>query len=283
MAVPGDATTRSPLEPARLASLLEQAGPHRGLVWRVRLEDAAPSTNAVVAGEARAGAPEGTVLVVEHQTAGRGRLDRAWKTPRGSALTLSALLRPPVAPEAWPWLPLLTGLAVTDALSGVLGPRAAGLKWPNDVLVAERKICGILVERIETPTGPAAVLGAGLNTGQTGAELPLASATSVRRETGAEPDRTALLAALLGAVGERYAAWCAAGGATERLRRDYARSCVTLGRPVRVEMPTGAALTGTAAAVDGSGRLVVADGDRRTAVGAGDVVHVRVVDPGAPA
>ncbi len=255
--------------------LLAGGGPRPGHPWRPRVRDAAASTNAVVADEARAGAPEGTVLAVEHQTAGRGRLDRVWETPRGSALTFSVLLRPPLPPESWPWLPLLTGLAVTDGLVGVLGRGEAGLKWPNDVLVGERKICGILVERVETPAGPAAVVGAGLNTGLTGAELPFPGATSVRRETGAEPDRTALLAALLAGLGERYAAWCAAGGSPERLRADYARACVTLGREVRVDLPTGPPLVGSAVAVDDGGRLVVAHAGGRTAVGAGDVVHVR--------
>ncbi len=282
MAVTGEPITRPPLEPRRLASLLAGAGPRPGGDWRVGVEEAAASTNATLAGEARAGAAEGVVLVVEHQTAGRGRLDRVWQTPPRSALTFSALLRPPVPAQDWPWLPLLAGLAVADALGDVLGAGAAGLKWPNDVLVAERKICGILLERVETPTGPAAVLGVGLNTGLSEAELALPTATSVRLETGAEPDRTALLAGLLHALGGRYAAWCAAGGAAT-LRGAYTRACVTLGREVRVEMPTGPPLTGTAESIDGSGRLVVVDGARHVAVGAGDVVHVRATGgPGVP-
>lgn len=282
MAVTSGPATPPLLDPHRLAALLGATGPRPGRAWRARVEDAAASTNAVVAEEARAGAPEGTVLVVEHQSAGRGRLDRVWQTPRGTALTFSVLLRPPVAPRGWPWLPLLTGLAVTDGLAGLLGPGAAGLKWPNDVLVAERKICGILVERVETPAGPAAVVGAGLNTGLSRAALPFPGATSVGRETGVEPDRTALLADLLRALGRRYAAWCAGGGSPDRLHDDYARACVTLGRAVRVEMPSGVPLTGTATAVDEAGRLVVAEGAAVSAVGAGDVVHVRALGPEAP-
>jgi BirA family biotin operon repressor/biotin-[acetyl-CoA-carboxylase] ligase len=239
-----------------------------------------PSTNAVVADRARQGAPEGLVVVTEHQTAGRGRLDRTWETPPHSALTFSVLLRPPVEQvpaQRWPWLPLLTGLAVTSVLREE--GYAAGVKWPNDVLLRnaageERKVCGILVERIETLDGPAAVVGIGLNTSLTADELPVPTATSLALESGRPVDRTAVLLHLLRGVFAHYADWVADPDA---LRPAYAAASSTLGREVRAEMPGGQTLVGTATAIDETGRVVIATAQGEQAVGAGDVVHLRPI------
>lgn len=240
---------------------------------RVEVVDAAPSTNVLVAERARSGAAEGLVVVAEHQTSGRGRLDRSWETPARAALTFSVLLRPRVGPVEWPWLPLMTGYAVCRALREA--GFEAGVKWPNDVLVGERKVAGILMERVETHDGAAAVLGIGLNVSTSAAELPVDTATSVALATGSAPDRTELLARVLGRLADEYDAWQAAEGPTrtEMLRAAYTEACVTIGREVRVELPGGEVRTGTARGIDSDGRLVV-DG---FAVGAGDVVHVRRV------
>jgi BirA family biotin operon repressor/biotin-[acetyl-CoA-carboxylase] ligase len=235
-----------------------------------------PSTNAVLAARAREGAPEGLVIVTEHQTAGRGRLDRVWETPRHSALTFSVLLRPPVErvpAQRWPWLPLLAGLAVTSVLRDE--GYDAGIKWPNDVLVADRKVCGILVERIETPDGPAAVVGIGLNTSLTPEELPVPTATSLAIESGGPVDRTAVLLHLLRGLFGHYADWVADPDA---LAASYAEASVTLGRRVRAELPGGRMLVGTATAIDETGRVVVATAEGERTVGAGDVVHLRPDD-----
>ena len=257
----------NPLDPARLAPL------------GVEVLPATPSTNAVVAERALAGAPEGLVVVTEHQTAGRGRLDRGWETPAGSALTFSVLLRPQVPPQRWPWLPLLTGYAVAKTLRAA--GYAATLKWPNDVLLGERKVAGILVERVEGPSGPAAVVGIGLNVLLTGEQLPVPTATSLLVESGQEqpvPDRTDLLALLVQGLMEAYDAWQAGeeGPATTHLRESWTRVCSTLGRDVDVAMPDGSTLSGRAAGIDEHGRLVVVpEGGPEVAVAAGDVVHVR--------
>ncbi|MFL6001173.1 MAG: biotin--[acetyl-CoA-carboxylase] ligase [Nocardioides sp.] len=263
------ADPRPPLDPEGLGALHAALG--RDL--RVEVVDTVPSTNAVVADRARAGAPHGLVLVAEHQTAGRGRLDRAWETPARAALTFSVLLRPRVPASEWPWLPLLAGHALAIALREAEVP--AGLKWPNDVLVGERKIAGILLERVDSHDGAAAVLGIGLNVSTTEAELPVDTATSIALATGSAPDRTELLARVLGRLADEYDAWQAAEGSTrtETLRAAYTEACVTIGREVRVELPGGEVRTGTARGIDSGGRLVV-DG---FAVGAGDVVHVRRV------
>jgi BirA family biotin operon repressor/biotin-[acetyl-CoA-carboxylase] ligase len=187
------------------------------------------------------------------------------------ALTFSTLLRPDAPAAEWPWLPLLAGVAVVGALRQ--HDVDARLKWPNDVMLAgpdgEAKAAGILVERVETGTGPAAVLGIGLNVHQDASELPVATATSVRLATGRDLDRTTLLESLLARLRAEYAAWSAGGGAA--LRPAYVAACGTLGREVRVELPGGGELTGRATDVDTGGRLVVGG----TPVAAGDVVHVR--------
>jgi BirA family biotin operon repressor/biotin-[acetyl-CoA-carboxylase] ligase len=237
--------------------------------WHVELVDATPSTNALAAERARAGAEPGLVVVTEHQTAGRGRLDRVWETPARSSLTFSVLLQPHVPPADWSWLPLLTGYAVQAALADRL-PDVA-LKWPNDVLVEDRKVCGILVERIETDRGPMAVVGIGINVDQTIDELPVALATSVSLETGEPVERTGLLGQVLGSLHGLQGLL----DDTAALRRAYADVCSTLGRTVDVHLPSGDVRRGEALDIDASGALVVGTGDGAFTVAAGDVVHVR--------
>lgn len=273
MPVTDDSGERPPLDSTHLAHPDADLAP--GLV--VEVVDAAPSTNALVAERARAGAAEGLVIVAEHQTAGRGRLDRVWETPARAALTQSLLLRPAVPPEAWPWLPLLAGYAVAKALRAE--GFAADVKWPNDVLIRGRKVAGILVERVETPDGPAAVVGIGLNVSQTDAELPVQTATSLAIEAGSPPDRTHLLITLLSTLHEAYDAWSTGGEAgTARLRASYAAACSTVGEDVRVDLPSGEVLTGRATGIDADGRLEVMGPSGATVVGAGDVIHVRALD-----
>jgi BirA family biotin operon repressor/biotin-[acetyl-CoA-carboxylase] ligase len=265
---------RPPLDAERLAS----ADPDLLPGLQVEVVEEALSTNALVIERASSGAAEGLVVVAEHQTSGRGRLDRTWETPARSGLTFSVLLRPTAPQQSWPWLPLLAGYAVAKALKAV--GFEASVKWPNDVLLADRKVAGILVERIETTGGAAAVVGIGLNVGMTAEELPVPEATSLAVEQGVVPDRTELLVSVLASLWESYTAWQEGGDlAGMRLAESYAAACATIGRRVRVALPSGQALTGTATGIDPSGRLLVEhpgeDGVGRTAVSAGDVVHVR--------
>ena len=219
-----------------------------------------PSTNAVVAARARAGAAEGLVVVADHQTAGRGRLDRTWVTPPRSALTFSALLVPDRVPVArWPWLPLLAGVAVVEGVRRATGLGCV-LKWPNDVLLDGAKLAGILVERVERPDhghrGAAAVVGVGLNVSTTAAELPVETATSLLLAGAGEVDRAALLENVLAALREEYDAWLAVGGdATGRLRTTYLQACDTVGRDVRVALPDGTTLTGRATCFETRSRV----------------------------
>ena len=268
--MPAPDPNRPPLDATAIAKAV---GPR----WRLEVVEASPSTNADVARRARAGEPAGLVLVAEHQTAGRGRLDRAWVTPPRAALTASLLVDPgAVPPGRWPWLPLLTGVVVADAVREVTG-LAARLKWPNDVLVAEagemRKVAGLLVELADRPAGTAAVVGVGLNVSSTREELPVETATSLALAGADALDRAALLLALLRGFGRRFDTWLADGGGG--LRTSYVAACSTLGREVRVDLPEGRVLDGQAVDVDADGRLLVDDGARVHALGAGDVVHVR--------
>jgi BirA family biotin operon repressor/biotin-[acetyl-CoA-carboxylase] ligase len=266
-----DPAARPPLDAETLAA----ADPDLLTGLTVEVVEEAASTNALVIERARSGAAEGLVVAAEHQTAGRGRLDRTWETPARSALTFSVLLRPTAPTAAWPWLPLLAGYAVDKALKAA--GFEASVKWPNDVLLDGQKVAGILVERVETDAGPAAVVGVGLNVGMTAEELPVPEATSLAvASPGAVPDRTQLLVSLLASLWESYTAWQEGGDlAGMRLAESYVAACATIGRQVRIDLPSGEVLNGTASGIDPSGRLLVEHGGGRTAVSAGDVVHVR--------
>jgi BirA family biotin operon repressor/biotin-[acetyl-CoA-carboxylase] ligase len=262
-------------------------------LWsRVSVVAETGSTNADLIAAARDGAAEGTVLVAERQNAGRGRLGRPWITEPGAALTFSVLLRPVLVPAAArSWLPLLTGVAVAAGIRAQTG-LDVGLKWPNDVVAAGGdgpaglgKLAGILAEL----SGDAVVIGIGLNVASTPA-LVGASAPGGGRPTGLAPaslasigaagvGRAALLTAILRQLEHWYLRWTggsAPGDAVASgLRAEYLRSCRTVGRDVRVELPGGTFLTGRARDIDGSGRLLVASADGVEPVSAGDVIHVR--------
>lgn len=263
--------SRPPLEPAELVLRL---GP--GSRWDTHVLDETPSTNLVLADYAREGRDEGFVVVADHQTAGRGRLDRSWVTPPRAALTLSALLVPVEVPLArWPWLPLLAGVAVAEAVRRVARLEAV-LKWPNDVLVGTRKVAGILVEQVDRPRGPAAVIGVGINVSSRAHELPVQHATSLELAGAGEVNRAELLAEVLDALGEHYDAWRRAGGdAQQGLRGAYQEICATLGQQVRVALPADGTVVGEAIGIDPEGRLLVRSHDGVVTLGAGDVVHVR--------
>jgi len=265
-----DSDPRPPLDETRLASALALT-PDLDL----ELLPAAPSTNEVAAERARAGAPDGLLVVADHQQAGRGRLDRSWETPAGTAVTFSLVLRPTVPASSWPWLPLLTGHTVSKALAAF--GYDTSLKWPNDVLLDGRKVAGILVERVDTDSGPAAIVGVGINVTATAEELPVETATSLALSLpDPAPPREDVLVGVVEAIREGYDAWQVGGAeAATRLAASYAAQCATVGQQVRVDLPGGTTITGRAVDVDLDGRLVVDTPDGQQKVGAGDVVHVR--------
>ena len=244
-----------------------------GSLWTdLRVVAETGSTNADVAAAARAGAAEGLVVAAELQTAGRGRGDRTWQAPLRSGLAVSVLLRPPFPRDTWGWLPLLAGLSVVTPLAA-MSELELSLKWPNDVLVDDRKLAGLLAEVV----GDAVVVGFGLNVSLRADELPAPAATSLAIEDSAVIDREPVLRAVLRDLARRYRALVAVDGDAERsgLLEAYRSACTTIGRQVRVELPDDRTLEGTAVDVDAAGRLVVDAGDGRHALAAGDVVHVR--------
>lgn len=267
----GDGAPRRP--PLDVDALRREVLVDGGLWSAVEVLATTASTNADVVAAVADGAPEGLVVTAEHQTAGRGRLDRRFETPPRAALLVSVLLRPDGVPlHRWTWLPLLAGVAV-DRTARDCGV-ASGLKWPNDVLVDGRKLCGILVERAEGLAGPAAVLGIGLNLTLTPDELPVPTATSFAIEGAGTVDRATVLRRLLGHLEPLYRRWVDGGGDPATVREAYLERCVTVGSQVQVLLPDGSTLRGRADDVDPLGRLVVAG----RAVTAGDVTHVRPLD-----
>ncbi|MGP3634147.1 biotin--[acetyl-CoA-carboxylase] ligase [Streptomyces sp. 24-1644] len=240
------------------------------------------STNSDLAARAD-GLAEGTVLVAEEQTAGRGRLDRTWTAPPRSGLFFSVYLKPgDVPPHRWGWLPLLAGVATATALAQSAGVDTA-LKWPNDLLVtiggAERKAGGILAER----AGEGVVIGIGLNVSLRADELPVPAAGSLALAGAVSTDRETLLRAVLRGLEEWYGSWRAADGdaAASGLQAAYAAGCATLDRTVRAELPGDRSVVGEAVAIDGDGRLVLSTGDGlQEPVSAGDIVHLRTEEDG---
>jgi BirA family transcriptional regulator, biotin operon repressor / biotin---[acetyl-CoA-carboxylase] ligase len=245
-----------------------------GAFWRdVRVVAETGSTNLDLLAAAADGADEGTVLVAESQTAGRGRMGRQWVSPPGAALTFSVLLRPAAVPQASRgWVPLLAGVAAAQAVRADTGVDAS-LKWPNDVQVNGAKLAGILAEQ----AGDAIVVGIGINVSSGRDELPVASATSLALEGAEGVAAGRLLVAMLGEFGRWYPAWTSARGDSVAcgLHREYQRLCATLGREVRVSLPGGRTVTGVASGVDQTGRLVVGSAAGPVPVSAGDVIHVR--------
>lgn len=271
-------------DPIERATLLAELVDAESLWTAIDVVDETGSTNADLAAAARAGAPAGSVLLADHQSAGRGRLGRTWTAPPGTSIAMSVLVRPDVPADRWTWLPLLAGLAVSDGIRQE-ADLPADLKWPNDVLVLGRKVSGVLAERVETPDGPAVVMGMGINVHLTPEQLPVPTATSLaivlgELGLGAFPlHRTSIVSTTLRSLERILARWeevaAVPGLSGDGLALAYRERCATIGREVRVDLSDGTSVTGVARDVDASGRLVVETADGSRTFGAGDVVHLR--------
>src|SRR5271155_1928 len=262
---------RAPLDAAALRDGL--VGP--GMPWRqLDVVTETGSTNADLIALAERGVDiDGSVLLAEYQTAGRGRHGRHWAAPPRAQIALSVGVGAASVPRsAWGWLPLATGVAVADALTAVCGV-AAGLQWPNDVLVDGGKLAGILAE-VTAPT-PVIVLGLGLNVTLTADEAPDPAATSLLMLGSSVTGRNMLARRILRELALRIDAWRTAGGADPALIADYQRYSLTLGSRVRAALPGDREVVGIAAAVDETGRLRVDTGGQTVAISAGDITHLR--------
>ena len=241
--------------------------------------------------------PDLSVVVTDNQTRGRGRLGRTWLAPTGKSLAISVLLRPvhagaPLPVDHFGWFPLLAGTAMTRAVREVVDaslpvavadPDAGSpmhevtLKWPNDVLIDGYKVSGILSELL--PDARGLVIGTGLNVSLDEHDLPTLTSTSLLLVTGSAPDADAVLARYLTELKALTKAFLAAGGDPMRsgLLAAVREVCGTLGAPVRVQLPGGEDLVGTAIDLDRDGRLIVENqsNGELVAVAAGDVTHLR--------
>jgi BirA family biotin operon repressor/biotin-[acetyl-CoA-carboxylase] ligase len=231
--------------------------------WRIRRFADIDSTNRYLLDEARGGAAAGLVAVADHQSAGRGRFDRRWEAPPGSSLLVSVLLGPPQLPKGSHRAVMATALALAEAVEAVAG-FSPGLKWPNDLVVGDRKLAGLLAER----EGDALVIGAGCNVEWKSFPPELAgTATACNVEAGHPVDRDALLDEFLARLE-------VALEELDDVPARYRERLTTLGCHVRVERLHDA-LEGDAVDVTDDGALVIRVDDRFELVTAGDVVHLR--------
>lgn len=241
----------------------------QGVRWRIRRLDDVDSTNRYTLDAARDGEPEGLVVVADHQHAGRGRRGRSWSAPPGSSLLVSVLLRPLLAPEQVHVITMAGALALADAVRDVSGV-TAGLKWPNDLVVGDRKLAGLLAEA-DLRAGAVAALVLGIGCNVRWPELPPELrdiATTIELEADRPVRREELLAALLDRFGTRL-------DNLDAVPADYRARLSTLGRAVRVELVDGS-VDGLATDVDPRGALVVTGDDgARLVVTSADVVHLR--------
>jgi len=220
------------------------------------------------------GLPEFYVLATDFQTAGKGRMERSWEASPGSSVMASILLRPRFSQSSGiGWLSLLTALAITRAVSDLgLAPK---IKWPNDVLIGEKKVSGILAEAATDLS--CVVIGFGINVNQSIQQLPVDSATSLLLENAGSVNRDQLLAAVIENIKQLYVDLSSASGDAQvsGLRKAILEISATVGNQVSVEFPDGRKVLGLAKDIDETGRLVVVTQNETLSVSAGDVLHLR--------
>jgi BirA family biotin operon repressor/biotin-[acetyl-CoA-carboxylase] ligase len=222
------------------------------------------------------GLPEFYVLATDFQLTGKGRMDRSWEASPGSSVMASILLRPRFSQSSGiGWLSLLTALAITRAVSDLgLAPK---IKWPNDVLIGEKKVSGILAEAATDLS--CVVIGFGINVNQSTQQLPVDSATSLflLLENAGSVNRDQLLAAVIENIKQLYVDLSSTSGDAQvsGLRKAILEISATVGNQVSVEFPDGRKVLGLAKDIDETGRLVVVTQNETLSVSAGDVLHLR--------
>jgi BirA family biotin operon repressor/biotin-[acetyl-CoA-carboxylase] ligase len=245
--------------------------------------DSLPSTNIEAAKRATDGAPEGLCIVAREQTAGRGRLDRHWVSPKDAGLYCSIILRPPIDHSVWPLLTLMAGVAVHHALIDSCG-LVTDIKWPNDILANGRKLCGILAETVETPMGRAVVVGIGINLTQRAFPSELDQvAISIESATGETPNIESVLNGLIAAITSQYKVLCRPGGPENIIAEWSANSSYVMGKQIQV-VESNETFAGTTRGLerDGALRVETNAGEIRI-VRAGDVSSVRASEAVAEA
>lgn len=250
--------------------------------WRsVTVFPKVSSTNTVALALAQAGCPTGVVLVADLQTEGRGRLDRAWEAPAGTSAMFSVVLIPSGPDHEWGILPLLAGVAISEAVEFVTGVRVS-LKWPNDLVIRDEdapsgrggKVGGLLSEF--DPESGAIILGVGLNVDLSQDDLPVSSATSLTLAGVPRERRAKLIGRALSRIEHWFTAWDAVGtdaAALDRLLMAYRERCISVGAQIEVSRPGSPNLVGRGTGIGPRGELLVETADGVEAVTVGDVVH----------
>lgn len=233
--------------------------------WRVSVVEVTGSTQDDIAQlVTEEKAMHGQVIATEYQSAGRGRLDRKFDAPTSSALMFSLYVKPQRDKSDWSFLTLLTGLSATFALTKLDPSFIPTLKWPNDIVIGEGKVGGIIAQA----SGDGVIIGVGINVGMTHEELPVTHATSLALQNFPILDRNLILASFLTTFEELFERWQSG----EDLRHLYCERSSTMGHQVRIEHPDGSYRTGKAVDVTPAGELILEDGSRVTV---GDIVHLR--------
>ena len=205
-----------------------------------------------------------TILASEYQTSGRGRLDRTFTAPAMSALTFSLYIEPKVERDEWSFLTLLAGLSVHEALAALDPQVSVGIKWPNDLLIGEKKFVGMIAQA----TKKGVVLGIGINVGMSADELPVENATSLALEGFSNLNRNEILACIINHFEINLEMW----EHDQSFLAHYRSASVTLGKDVEVTLPGGGVIRSKAVGISNTGALLLEDGSEVTV---GDVVHLR--------
>ena len=233
--------------------------------WRVKVVDVTESTQDDIAVSATLGeASHGDVLVAEFQSKGRGRLDRSFEAAPGASLTFSFFIEPSRDKSYWSFLPLLSGIALQHALTSLDSNIQTHIKWPNDLLIGDMKVAGIIAQT----AGTGVVIGIGLNVGMTEEELPVPHASSLSINGFTQLDRNLILAEILKRFEELFIEWDSGRDFVD----EYAKVSSTLGNSIEAKLPGGVTRSGVASKIDHHGALILSDG---SAITAGDIVHLR--------
>jgi BirA family biotin operon repressor/biotin-[acetyl-CoA-carboxylase] ligase len=236
--------------------------------------DSLDSTNLEAMRQAKTGAREGLCIVARTQTRGRGRLDRSWQSPLDAGLYMSLLLQPKFEMNAWPLITLMAALAVHDALFKTCA-LSTDIKWPNDLCVDDKKLCGILAETLEIGSGRFVIIGIGINLTPEVLRLVQAEATTIESVIGEKPDGERVLEGLLKSLGEGYELLNNAAGREHIIREWCTHSSYAIGRPVRVSLGEES-FAGMTRGLESDGALRVETSDGRIrVVRAGDVTALR--------
>lgn len=228
--------------------------------------------------------PDWTVVIADYQTTGRGRHGRKWSAPVGTQAIMSVLLSPPDIhlSQSVGLLPLSAGLAVIDTLKALYPSIPVELKWPNDVMVNGKKLCGILGERVENKGKTHFIVGLGVNSTMMEEELPVPTATSLALEGVENVDMVELYGALMMSLFRRFTQWRGNASEREALRREYISECSTIGKDVRIILPNENIIEGRCTGISNDGSVEIehktSSGLKFDSFSAGDITHLRLND-----